>query len=122
MPRCGSSSRSRAGNGTTREERGASSSRRCSAPTRRAWLGTSARSADTRPNLERAARARDARRLGHALSERLRLLLERAGAGYRLRDAATVEVVRWEDERVRVVPVAGGSFRPDAGAGPAFGP
>jgi hypothetical protein len=47
--------------------------------------------------------------------ERLRLWLERdrRGAGYRLRDAATGERVEWEDERVRVVPVAGVSFRAD---------
>ncbi len=38
--------------------------------------------------------------------------MERArGGGYRLRDAATGEEVRWEDERLRVVPVAGVSFR-----------
>lgn len=46
------------------------------------------------------------------MSERLRLWLERArGGGYRLRDAATGEEVRWEDERIRVIPVAGVSFR-----------
>ena len=48
------------------------------------------------------------------MSERLRLLLERAQSGYRLRDAATGELVRWEDPRVLVIPVAGVSFRPDA--------
>jgi hypothetical protein len=38
--------------------------------------------------------------------------MERArGGGYRLRDAATGEEVRWEDERLRVVAVAGVSFR-----------
>jgi hypothetical protein len=45
-------------------------------------------------------------------SERLRLWLERAGAGYRLRDAASGEPVRWEDPRLRVVAVAGVTFRP----------
>jgi hypothetical protein len=47
--------------------------------------------------------------------ERLRLWLERdrRGAGYHLRDAATGERVEWEDPRVRVVPVAGVSFRAD---------
>lgn len=40
--------------------------------------------------------------------------MERArGGGYRLRDAATGEEVRWEDERLRVVAVAGVSFRAD---------
>ena len=56
------------------------------------------------------------------MSERLRLLLERAQSGYRLRDAATGEVVRWEDERVRVLPVAGVSFRPEAVEDPSFEP
>jgi hypothetical protein len=48
------------------------------------------------------------------VSERLRLWLERAPSGFYLRDAATGERVRWEDERIRVVPVAGVSFRPEA--------
>ena len=56
------------------------------------------------------------------VSERLRLGLERAGAGYRLRDAATGEAVRWEDPRVRVVPVAGVSFRPGNADDPSFDP
>jgi HIRAN domain-containing protein len=45
------------------------------------------------------------------VSERLRLLMERAPSGFRLRDAATGEPVRWEDPRIRVVPVAGVSYR-----------
>jgi hypothetical protein len=56
------------------------------------------------------------------LSDRLRLILERAQSGYRLRDAATGEAVPWEDERVRVVPVAGVSFRPEALEDPSFEP
>jgi hypothetical protein len=58
------------------------------------------------------------------VTERLRLWLERdrRGAGYHLRDAATGERVSWEDERVRVVPVAGVSFRPDTVADAAFDP
>jgi hypothetical protein len=48
------------------------------------------------------------------VSERLRLWLERARSGYHLRDAATGEPVRWEDDRIRVVAVAGVSFRPEA--------
>jgi HIRAN domain-containing protein len=55
-------------------------------------------------------------------SERLRLWLERAPFGYHLRDAATNEPVRWSDPRIRVVPVAGVSFRPDAVADPSFDP
>jgi len=56
------------------------------------------------------------------MSERLRLWLERAGTGYRLRDAATGEPVRWEDERIRVIPVAGVTFRPEALPDPSFDP
>jgi len=47
-------------------------------------------------------------------SGRIRLWLERSGSGYRLRDAATNEPVRWEDPRVHVVRVAGTSYRLDA--------
>jgi HIRAN domain-containing protein len=58
------------------------------------------------------------------LAERLRLWLERdrSGAGYHLRDAATGERVRWEDERLLVVSVAGVSFREDAVLDPSFDP
>jgi hypothetical protein len=56
------------------------------------------------------------------VSERLRLLLERAGAGYRLRDAATGEVLRWEDPRILVLPVAGVSFRIEALEDSSFDP
>jgi hypothetical protein len=56
------------------------------------------------------------------VSERLRLWLERAPSGFYLRDAATGEPVRWEDERIRVVPVAGVSFRPEALDDPGFEP
>jgi len=56
------------------------------------------------------------------VSERLRLWLERAPSGYYLRDASTGEPVRWEDERIRVVAVAGISFRPEALHEPGFEP
>jgi hypothetical protein len=58
------------------------------------------------------------------VTERLRLWLERdrRGAGYHLRDAATGERVAWDDERIRVVPVAGVSFRPEAVADASFDP
>ena len=58
------------------------------------------------------------------MSERLRLWLERdrRGAGYHLRDAATGERVTWEDERIRVIPVAGVSFRAEAVADGSFDP
>jgi hypothetical protein len=54
--------------------------------------------------------------------ERLRLILERGESGFYLRDAATGERVRWEDARVRVVPVAGASYRPEALSDPSFDP
>jgi hypothetical protein len=56
------------------------------------------------------------------VSERLRLWLERADRGYRLRDAATGDLVRWEDDRIRVIPVAGISYRADAAADESFEP
>jgi hypothetical protein len=58
------------------------------------------------------------------VSDRLRLWLERSrdGSGYHLRDAATDEIVHWEDRRVRVVPAAGVSFRPEALDDPSFDP
>jgi hypothetical protein len=56
------------------------------------------------------------------VSERLRLILEQAHSGYRLRDAATGEPVRWEDPRIRVVPAAGVSFRPEALPDASFDP
>ena len=58
------------------------------------------------------------------MKARLRLWLERAhgGRGFHLRDAASGEPVRWEDPRIRVVAVAGVSFRPDAAADASFDP
>lgn len=56
------------------------------------------------------------------MSDRLRLWLERGGGGFYLRDAATGERVRWEDERIRVVPVAGVTFRPGAVEDASFDP
>lgn len=56
------------------------------------------------------------------MAERLRLWLERGDRGYHLRDAATEKPVRWEDPRIRVVPVAGVSYRPAALDDPVFDP
>jgi hypothetical protein len=56
------------------------------------------------------------------LTERLRLWLERGESGFFLRDAATGEPVRWSDPRIRVVPVAGVSYRVDALDDPSFDP
>jgi hypothetical protein len=55
---------------------------------------------------------------------RVRLWLERdrKGAGYHLRDAETGERVSWEDPRIRVLPVAGVSFRAEAVADASFDP
>ena len=52
----------------------------------------------------------------------MRLWLERARDGYRLRDAATEELVRDDDPRIRVVRVAGVSFRMDELQDAAFSP
>jgi hypothetical protein len=48
--------------------------------------------------------------------------MERGNAGYHLRDAETGERVAWEDPRIRVLPVAGVSFRPEALDDPSFEP
>jgi hypothetical protein len=56
------------------------------------------------------------------VTERLRLWLERAGAGYRLRDAATEQVVREDDPRIHVIPVAGVSYRLDDVQAEGFAP
>lgn len=55
-------------------------------------------------------------------SPRLRLWLERARDGYRLRDAATHELVRTDDPRISVIKVAGVSYRLDALQDGAFAP
>ncbi|HET7854869.1 MAG TPA: HIRAN domain-containing protein [Gaiellaceae bacterium] len=54
--------------------------------------------------------------------ERLRIWLERGESGYWLRDAATEEPIRWTDERLRVVKVAGASYRVEALQDEAFAP
>jgi hypothetical protein len=51
---------------------------------------------------------------GSSSSERLRLWLERGESGYWLRDAASGDAIRWDDPRLRVVKVAGASYREDA--------
>jgi hypothetical protein len=55
-------------------------------------------------------------------SDRLRVWLERGDSGYWLRDAATGEAMRWNDERVRVVKLAGASYRAEALQDDAFAP
>jgi hypothetical protein len=56
------------------------------------------------------------------MSTRLRLWLERGESGYYLRDAESGEPVRWSDPRVRVVPVAGVSYRVEALPDASFDP
>jgi hypothetical protein len=53
---------------------------------------------------------------------RLRIWLERGESGYWLRDAATGEAMRWDDPRVRVVKLAGASYRLEALQDDAFAP
>jgi hypothetical protein len=55
-------------------------------------------------------------------TERLRLWLERAGDGYRLRDAATEELIRADDPRIHVIKVAGVSYRLDVLQDDSFAP
>lgn len=54
--------------------------------------------------------------------ERLRIWLERGDSGYRLRDAATGDAIRRDDPRVRVVRLAGASYRAEALQDDAFAP
>jgi hypothetical protein len=56
------------------------------------------------------------------LSERLRLWLEQTREGYRLRDAETEQLVRYEDPRIHVIKLAGISYRLDAVQDDAFAP
>ena len=56
------------------------------------------------------------------MSGRVRLWLERTRDGYWLRDAATEEVVRNDDPRVRVIKLAGVSYRLDALQAEGFAP
>jgi HIRAN domain len=55
-------------------------------------------------------------------SERLRIWLERGESGFWLRDAATGDAMKWDDPRVRVVKLAGASYRSEALQDDAFAP
>jgi hypothetical protein len=55
-------------------------------------------------------------------SERLRIWLEPGESGFWLRDAATGDAMTWDDPRVRVVKLAGASYRGDALQDDAFAP
>ena len=54
--------------------------------------------------------------------ERLRLWLERGESGYWLRDASKGDAVSWSDPRLRVIKVAGTSYRLEALQEDAFAP
>jgi len=54
-------------------------------------------------------------REGSSSSEgRLRIWLEPGDSGFWLRDAATGDALRWDDPRLRVVKLAGASYRSEA--------
>lgn len=55
-------------------------------------------------------------------SERLRVWLERGESGYWLREAVTGEALRWNDGPLRVVKLAGSSYRSDALQDDGFAP
>src|SRR5947199_9921884 len=55
-------------------------------------------------------------------SDRLRIWLEPGESGYWLRDAASGDALKWDDERLRVVKVAGSSYRLDELQDDAFAP
>jgi hypothetical protein len=55
-------------------------------------------------------------------SDRLRIWLERGESGYWLRDAESGAALKWDDERLRVVKVAGSSYRLDELQDDAFAP
>ncbi len=55
-------------------------------------------------------------------SDRLRIWLERGESGYWLRDAATGDAMKWDDPRVRVVKLAGASYRAAALQDDGFAP
>ena len=55
-------------------------------------------------------------------SDRLRIWLERGESGYWLRDAVSGDAMKWDDPRVRVVKLAGASYRGDALQDDGFAP
>jgi len=55
-------------------------------------------------------------------SERLRIWLERGESGFWLRDAASGEAMKWDDPRVRVIKLAGASYRDEALQDDGFAP
>ena len=55
-------------------------------------------------------------------SDRLRIWLERGESGFWLRDAESGAALRWDDERLRVMKLAGSSYRLDELQDEAFEP
>ena len=55
-------------------------------------------------------------------SDRLRIWLERGASGFWLRDAATGDALKWDDPRLRVVKLAGASYRLEALQDDSFAP
>jgi hypothetical protein len=69
-----------------------------------------------------AAGARPADPAAVGGGERLRIWLERGESGFWLRDAATGDAMKWDDHRVRVVKLAGASYRAEALQDDGFAP
>jgi HIRAN domain-containing protein len=69
-----------------------------------------------------AAGARREKTAAEGGGGRLRIWLERGESGFWLRDAATGDAMKWDDPRVRVVKLAGASYRADALQDDAFAP
>ena len=69
-----------------------------------------------------AAGARPVNPAAEGGAGRLRIWLERGESGYWLRDAATGDAMKLDDPRVRVVKLAGASYRADALQDDAFAP
>jgi hypothetical protein len=69
-----------------------------------------------------AADARPADPAAVGGGRRLRIWLERGESGFWLRDAATGDAMKWDDPRVRVVKLAGASYRADALQDAGFAP
>ena len=54
--------------------------------------------------------------------DRLRIWLERGESGYWLRDAGSGDPIKWDDPRVRVMKLAGASYRAEALQDDGFAP
>jgi hypothetical protein len=84
--------------------------------------GSSSSSDDAGSAAGKAAGARREDSAAEGGGGRLRIWLERGESGYWLRDAASGDPIKWDDPRVRVVKLAGASYRADALQDDAFAP